>query len=336
MKKDWSNLGFVALLPILTVLMIYATEAFVRSTFFVCNDETICQSIPANIWNVLKTDSEINKSISAGLVDTDEVREVIALRYSGRIAWFFLGEIFALISLVSLGVASALAFQLLPKPRILWTLGVIVLSLIVGLLLYANPKTHMTIFLAIFEEAITPDVPSIGQITDFLNSLGNVAVFSLLLTICATLLPSNDETFPDGMKQLSRRMNYLRIILYTGTFLLVTAILFKKSVYQWSLAYTSQDEVALKTAMDFVASLLTLDGGFYTLVLAAGYFPAVLVLQRRAQVLVDTSIEEVEKGKKMQEYGLTFSFRESLPRILAILGPFLAGPVGDLLTGKFF
>ena len=130
-------------------------------------------------------------------------------------------------------------------------------------------------------------------------------------------------------------MKYLRIILYTGTVLLVTAILLKKSIYQWSLAYTAQDD-AIETARNFVTSLLTLEGGFYTLVLAAAYFPAALVLQRRAELLAGPSLDETEKEIKLKEHGMNFSLQESLPRILAILAPFLTGPVADLLTGNFF
>jgi hypothetical protein len=127
-------------------------------------------------------------------------------------------------------------------------------------------------------------------------------------------------------------MKNLRLVLYAGTLLLVVAMLVKKSIYQWSLAYTSQEAEAAKIAGNFVSSLLTIDGGFYTLVLAAAYFPAALVLQRRANLLANLPVEEAEKEKKFREYGLTFSFTESLPRNLAVLGPLLVGPVGELLT----
>ena len=335
MKKDWSNYSVVALLPFLFVAIVYATEAFARNSFFVCNNSNCRESIPANIWKVLKIDPDTDKPSATDLIENDEERKVIALRYSGRMTWYFLGEIFLYVCIGSLAIASVLTSQLVPQSRIISALGVITLSLIVGLFFYGNPKIHMAIFLTIFGKAITADVPAIAQITNILNSLGNAAVFSLLIAICATLLPSQDDSFPGGMKQLSTRMKYLRIILYTGTLLLVTAILLKKSIYQWSLAYTPQDD-AIDTARNFVTSLLTLEGGFYTLVLAAAYFPAALVLQRRAQLLVGTSLDETEKEIKLKEHGMNFSLKESLPRILAILGPFLTGPVADLLTGNFF
>jgi hypothetical protein len=338
MKKDWSNYGVVALLPFLFVVIVYATEASARNSFFVCNNSNCNESIPANIWKVLRFDSDGGKSSATGPLEDNEERKVIALRYSGRMTWYFLGEIFLYVCIGSLAIASVLTAQLFPQLGILWAFGVITLSSIVGLFFYGHPKIHMAIFLTIFGKAITADVPAISQITNILNSLGNAAVFSLLIASCATLLPyqdaSSDASFPGGMKQLSRRMKYLRIILYAGTVLLVTAILLKESIYQWALAYTPQDD-AIETARNFVTSLLTLEGGFYTLVLAAAYLPAALVLQRRAQLLVGPSLDEAEEETKLKEYGMNFSLKESLPRILAILGPFLTGPVAELLTGKF-
>ena len=341
MKKDWSNYSFIAILPFLAVAIVYATESLARGAFFVCNGGNYCsEPIPANIWNVLKVDSEVNDLPSADpekiaeekLLKEIQDRKSTALKYSGRMTWYFLGEIYLFVCIAALAVASILTFQLFPQRPFFWMLVAIILSSIVGLSLYATPAVHMTIFLAFFEKAITDDVPAIAQITNFLNSLGNAAAFSLLFAACATLRPSDEEIFPEGMKQLSKRMKYLRLVLYAGTLLLVVTILLKKSIYQWSLAYTSQEEQIAEIAGNFVSNLLTIDGGFYTLVLAAVYFPAALVLQRRANLLADLPVEEIEKGKKLKEYGLTFSFVESLPRILAILGPLLVGPVGELLT----
>jgi hypothetical protein len=175
-------------------------------------------------------------------------------------------------------------------------------------------------------------VPEISRITNLLDSLGNAAAFSLLLTSCATLLPSYEPSFPGGAKQLARRMKYLQGVLYAGTFLLVTTILLKKSIYQWSLAFTSREEGAVRVAEKFISSLLAVEGGFYTLVLVAVYIPAAVILQRRANHLEELPDEGAEREKQLNEYDISFSFTESLPRLLAILGPVLAGPVGELLS----
>jgi hypothetical protein len=336
MKKDWSNHKLIVILPLLFVALLYGTEGLVRSSFLLCENNACSESIPGNMWKVLIIDADLGASSSTNSMEGNSAQKAIALKYSSRMNWFFLGEVFLFATIGALAVASVLTFRIFSHHRIFWMLGVLVLSFLFGLFMYANPQFHMTIFSALFGRTIAYDVYAIDVITKFLNSLGNAAIFSLLMTICLTLYPLKREEPQEGIVLLSRRMKFLRLILYTGTFLLITTILHKKSIYQWSLAYISQDEAILSVAREFVLSLLTLEGGFYTMVLAAAYFPAAFVLQRRAQLLIDGSVEETEKEKKLQELGMTFSFRESLPRILAILGPFLTGPIGEFLTGSFF
>jgi hypothetical protein len=130
-------------------------------------------------------------------------------------------------------------------------------------------------------------------------------------------------------------MRSLQAILYAGTFLLVTGVLLKKTIYEWSLAYLVQDETTA-VVRTFLETLLTMEGVFYTLVLAAAYLPASLVLLRRAQLLVEPTLSTTEKEASLKEYGLTFSLKDSLPRILAILGPFLTGSAADLLSRNIF
>jgi len=180
-KKDWSNLGFVAVLPFLCVAIIYATEAFSRYSFFECKNGNCSESIPAHIWKVFNADPTIGKSPTSEIETNEEGRQAIALRYSGRITWFFISEIFLYVCIGSLIIGTFLSFQVSPPPRILWVLGSIILSSLVGLFFHANPKLHMAIFLTLFENAITPDVPKIAQIVNSLNSMGNAALFSLLL-----------------------------------------------------------------------------------------------------------------------------------------------------------
>ena len=181
---------------------------------------------------MLRVDTNGDQPSAADPAENNEARKVIALRYSGRMNWYFMAEIFLYVSIAALGIAAFITSQLSPAPRILSILTVIAFASVVGLFFYNHPEIHMAIFQTIFKEAISVDVPAIAQITNFLNSLGNAAVFSLLIAICATLLPFQDESLQGGMKELSTRMKYLRIILYTGTALLVTAILLKKSIYQ--------------------------------------------------------------------------------------------------------
>jgi hypothetical protein len=331
MKKDWSNYRLVAVLPLLAVVILFATYMKVTNVFF-CKQRECKDAFSAIMWNVLDIDSAASDSKEKAKPDAVKtLKASTALKNTGLMTWSFLGMVYLFVCLATLAASSLVTFQMLQRP-VVCTVIVIILSLSVGIVLLFHKEWHMPIFMALFPNTIAKDVPAIEKITNFLNCLGNTAALSILLTSCATLLPPYKHSFPQGLQQLSRRMKYLRIVLYVGTLLLIVAVLLKKAIYQWSLAYTSQEPGLTKIASDFLSSILAIEGGFYTLVLVAVYLPAAVVLQRRARVLDALPVEESEREKKLQQYGLSFSFTESLPRILAILGPTLVGPVGELLS----
>jgi len=114
--------------------------------------------------------------------------------------------------------------------------------------------------------------------------------------------------------------------------MLVSGVLLIRSVYQWSLAFLLRDDQAVKVAERFFSDLLSIEGAYFTLVLAVVYLPAAFILQRRADSLSELPELDTEKEKVLKEYGLGFSVMQSLPRVLAILGPLLAGPVGELFS----
>ena len=296
MKRDWSNYGLVAIVPLVAFVILFASEVSARGAFFECGGAACSESIPENIWKVLRFDTASNNPDSPDLIEP----KIMALRYSGRITWYLLGELYLFSCIAALAVAATLTYQLLPHHRLVGMSIVLMISLIVGIFEYVNPKLHMPVFLVIFERTIKPDLPGITQITDFYNSIGNAAAISLLLTSCVTLLPSDHPSPVDELKQLSKRMKSLRLVLYTGTLTLVLAMLLQKSIYQWALAYTSQEDQALEAARILVTNLISMDGVFYTLALAAVYIPAAFILQRRAQLLVDTLADETEKEKKLK------------------------------------
>jgi len=333
-KKDWSNLSAIAFVPILFVIIVYAVEAYTRYSFFGCVSDN-CKPIPANIWKVLNADTKTGALPPEGDLVTDQERQLTALRFSGRINWYFLSDIFLYVCLSSLIVSVVISYKVSPHPHIAWTLGILILSAVDWLFFHANQQFHMAVFIALFDKAITSDVHNIADSVNFLNSIGNASLLALLLTICMTLLPLPGNSEAEDLKELSVRTKYFNIALYSGTALLVTGMLIKLSIYQWTLAFIVQDN-SVDIAKNFLNSLLTWEGGFYTLVLAAAYLPSMLILQRRASISMDPSMPEQEKDTKLKDLGVNFSLRESLPHILAILAPFLTGPVGDFLTGKFF
>lgn len=340
MEKDWSNYRLVAIAPVLAVLILFASYVSVTHSFF-CKPQKCEDAFSARLWNVLEIEQQVVADpcttsptpASEDQVKDAKTRQRAALKTTGLMTWNFIAMVYVFVCLAALAVSFILTSQLLHR-SLMGPLIVIGLSSGIGILLYTHPEWHMPIFTALFKGTICHDVPTIVRNTNFLNCLGNTAAFSILLTSCATLLLPYRQA-PLEINQLSRRMKYLRTILYVGTLLLVVAVLLKKSLYHWSLAYTSQDESLAKIASSFLSNILTMEGGFYTLVLAAVYLPAAVVLHRRARLLPTLPEEEPKKDEVLKQYGLSFSFTESLPRILAILGPLLVGPVGELLSHSF-
>jgi hypothetical protein len=336
MKNDWCHSRAVAVLPLIAVVVLYATYAYARRSFFFCNTGRCNESIPANLWRVLKIESGSEQNATEKKEDllSQELRlrERTSLIYSGRMTWYFLMMIYLFICAGSITVSLIIIFHLFPNHRVLLLLLPVTLSSLFGIYFFSRPAVHMVLFMEIFKNTIVKDVPSIERITNLLDSIGNAAAFCLLLTSCAILLAPYHLSFPQGLRELSRRMSYARSVLYTGTLLLIVTILLKGSLYQWSLAFTSREPAAVKIASSFVSSLLAVEGGFYTLVLVAVYVPAAVVLQRRAYCLRKLPTGYEEREKMFAQHGMTFSLKEALPRILAILGPFLAGPIGQFLS----
>ena len=344
MKIKWSELNIGALLPLAAVLVLVVITTGVRDAFILCKDGNCSESIPANLSEVLKFNPKDDPALPSDPVEASKEmlardtrdRKNRALKYGGRVTWSFLAIANLFVYVASLAIVSIVLFRLFPARRSALILLLICgLSIVVGYDFYAHPEKHMALFLPLFEQTIVNDVPRITHITNLLNSAGNGVALALILTTCAILWCRYAKSAPNGLNDLSTAMKSLRLILYVGTLLLVAAVLLKKSLYQWSLAFTSRDEQLAKAAEGFLSSFLSVEGGFYTLMLAAMYLPAAYLIHRRALRLGNLPKEEAKVEEALKTHGLAFSFTESLPRILAILGPVIAGPVGDLLKGAY-
>jgi hypothetical protein len=120
-----------------------------------------------------------------------------------------------------------------------------------------------------------------------------------------------------------------RIILYIGGLMLFVGMLRVKLIGDWHLAFVSSDpnNPYYKLLAEFLKSSLAVQAGFYTIILAAIYLPVVYVIQSR-DVPPETKKEEARTGWS------GFSLADVLPRLIAIISPFLAGPLLDFL--KYF
>lgn len=311
--------------------------------------------------------NEKNNSVSGD--DQNKVkdsRRLIAERYNGRVVWVFLVAVSALLCIATFFTA----FRLIDSSssfrnesgatRITLFMGV---TLLLGFLLFFFPRSYTPVMMDILKATIAQHaqfgIPIVFGTMNIINSLTYAAAFMLVFASCSIVLPrvlprvpprksvvkadikddigalnetdqQPDEASRETVNRLAaiaEQMRDLRIVLYFGTFLLIIGVLRMSAVTQWTLAFISPD--ALDAAKSFYISLASVAGGFNSLILAAVYLPAAYILQRRAQLLAEAlPLEKQEEILGSNE--LTFSLKESLPRILAILGPLLVGPIGEL------
>jgi hypothetical protein len=337
MTKESFKRAFISATPLIALLILSLFRIYFVGVFIQCDlGSAGCK--PIEVENVLPSD----KAATLLTADTNRLREnnagnrtVQATRYGSRISWVFFVLTYMLLSLVALVLAFGLIYKIFSdgnKRPSWWVAITLAVSAAVGFTLYKNPESYMNTLKALIEKTVIVDMTNIVQMMNLIHSIGFASSFALVLASCAILLPIRNNSSPKGLKELSIRMNYLRTVLYVGTLILVVGVLLMRSIFQWALAFISQTEAgAEKIVESFTSSIVSAEAGFYTLILAGVYLPAAAVLQWRARSLKELPEQSSEKDKVLHEYGLTFSLTESLPRIIAILAPFLVGPVGDLL-----
>jgi hypothetical protein len=322
-------------LLVLLLLFLYPVRTFVQ-----CQGAK-CDPIDQNLTRVLVVDDPKTREVVQ--TDTEEIKtkkaikehERVALMYSGRLTFLFFAVVYGSVCVVAFAVGCfviAKSFAAESKYPINWTIVLAAVTGALGFYLYHHPERYMRIFDPLLGLTISHDLEAAKHILVLANSFGFSVALFLTLASCAVLYSRNTGAYPDALKQIGTQMKYLRLVLYLGTFMLVSGVLLIRSVYQWSLAFLLRDDQAVKIAERFFSDLLSIEGAYFTLVLAVVYLPAAFILQRRADSLSELPELDTEKEKVLKEYGLGFSVMQSLPRILAILGPLLAGPIGELFS----
>lgn len=122
----------------------------------------------------------------------------------------------------------------------------------------------------------------------------------------------------------ARLIKYLRTILYVGTFLLVVGILRIIFMMNWHLSFisTNPQDKLVELLTGFWKSSMTIQGGFYTILLAAIYLPAAYWISGRIERLGK------EKGE-LEAQGVNFKYTELIFKLLAIVSPLLVSGFGS-------
>jgi hypothetical protein len=182
---------------------------------------------------------------------------------------------------------------------------------------------------------------------------------TLVIASSATLLPIGKSASIEEYAYYTRRQTRnLQSVLYAGAVVLVITTFRQNITLRWALDYLQPPEL-LNQLVGFsvarylmgrlevvVSNIVTGTGIMNTLLLTGLYVPAALVLQNRVRGLARLAVQREkavpeagldvpltkEQTEWIAQHDLALPLKEQLPKIVAILSPMLAGPVGQLLN----
>lgn len=305
--------------------------------------------------NTLVADREKTNTEIAG------VRNQVSARYSSRMLWVFLTAVFFVLCVAAIIVSrSVIKDSITDEGRrkrwlLLTTIGSIAFGLFVSLpVFFRTESNYMSIVLPMYEKSFGGNGDLSLDVVNFINAFGFAATIFLLAASCSIIASvqnkkqavSADETkadeqpadLPDGTQNktagvetdpFQTQKTNARMILYIGGLMLFVGMLRVKLVGDWHLVFVSTDpnNPYYKLLAEFLKNSLAVQAGFYTIILAAIYLPVMYVIQAKGGA-VGVKKEEQKTG------WAGFSLADVLPRLIAIISPFLAGPLLDLL--KYF
>lgn len=274
--------------------------------------------------------------------------KVVVTRYERRLVWSFFSGLSVLLSVVSLAAAVIVA-RAAPATRALdarrRTLLVLLPSLALLVLLSFFAEAQMPTMHPMLEATVGRE-PSLGMpwvawVMGIMNALSNACGVALALAVWLLLRPrpehspeappsSTGEELQKRLASLRETSVWLRVFLYVGTAGLVAGVLRMNATISWMQSFVvAADEPILNSLRTTLVGTI---GTFYSLMLASLYLPAVFIVRERARGVIHAAAVPAEvKTAALDATNFSSSPKDVLPKIIALLGPLLAGPVGEFL-----
>ena len=315
--SKWRRITY--LLPLIVPGLVLVTYFVFYVQFLVCSPANPCTPLSA-------------AEILSGVSNLDQTRVAI---YVARASWALINGVQVLASFAAIVTAVLVIYQALPVAeypvRWKWMLILIVvvaaadISLVVAIFtakdVYSPAQT-------LLRATVGQVVPSIHLSNRLVDTVSLTGTFSLATAACATLWQHdvNDDNEPE----LIQRVNLLKPILYVIAITLAIAVLKFSATLGWAASYLPPEMDIGKSVVSLVRGIVATMGTVFTLFVAGVYLPAALLLRARVRKLALRQKPDDPDGW-LRSHGLTLSFQQYLPRVIALLGPLLAGPLGELL-----
>jgi hypothetical protein len=329
-KLDFEPKAFVPIVLALLLVVIYGAAI---NVFVLCQKGWFGGCEPfGGVPEALQT---LLRSHSYGILAAD-VRA-----YSSRLLWTLTVGLCVLFSLAGLLLGGhVIASSLNPGnvKRGAWKtlLSLLVSVGVAGLFLASHAGNPAHPWRQFMHARLVGEYPSVMGWTPRLDVLGLVVGLFLALASTSLLICTYKQT--DFKEETFRGLvKRSRALLYIGALLLVASVARAIFLFRWSLDYIQvQDEPSSAARLTFenleyvTSSMLLAQGTFYTLLLAAIYLPAALLLREHGTKLIQPAASTVPAGA-VERWLRDTSVAERIPRVLAILSPILAGPAAELL-----
>ncbi|HEX8457609.1 MAG TPA: hypothetical protein VF656_09945 [Pyrinomonadaceae bacterium] len=254
--------------------------------------------------------------------------------YLNRVTWTLAGGLHFLISLAAIVLSGVVIYHALNgrplRIRLLRIFIMLVVSadagLIAALLTSADVSSPAHLMLARTVARVIPDIDFYNRLFD---ALGLTVGMMLAFAACTLIWRKEGETQDE--RELKRRLHLLRGLLYAGAAALIIGVLRLAAALNWGGGFWAAGSASGREMSALINGIVSSLGISYTLILVSIYLPTVLILNGRAQTLAQAESPDEPKAW-LEKRGLTLSFLGYLPRLLALLGPVLIGPIGQLIN----
>ncbi|MCA1566529.1 MAG: hypothetical protein LC803_12975 [Acidobacteria bacterium] len=254
--------------------------------------------------------------------------------YVLRVNWTLAGGLHLVVSLAALLVSGIIIYQALHHHGVRSRLMLILVTLFVA----ADIGLYVAILTAsdvnspaqmLLERTVAQVLPHINFYNRLFDALGMMVGATLAVAACTIIWRNTDEAQDE--KELIRRSRLLRVLLYAGAAALIVGVFRLGASLNWGKDFWVAGSPAGKDASTLVTGIISSLGISYTLILGSVYVPTMIMLRARAEALAKVESPD-EQEEWLKKHGLTLSYIAYVPRILAILGPIIAGPIGKFLS----